>query len=456
MNNKNNLNINLIKLFLSIVLIVTGFILDKNSFIWHFHGFLLLITLVSNKRLLQITGVLNTLLFFIQEFTNYIYLDTISSTMSLFTFLLFVISLLHSDSKLFSKDKKEENINYYLARIGDNLKIIAVPFFVYGLTYLAIFFTTILFSEALDFLSLLNGMLLLGLAYYNTNNNFSNTNEVDIHWITTFLTNLFVPISTVLNIIVIIVSLMLISDPHPFLTYEFQLSTFSILILNNLFIDSYGEFNKNKIINKAFKIVSICLPIVLAFLIFKYQLTDTFTYSGVYIIIFIIFYAFWKLFKLINKKTFLVIASILYTFPVIGLLSNPLRESKIYNISLNKVFTRTDRYNSTHEHEEDEHVHEHEFHSTWNAKRTISLNLKDNKTVIDNLEIYIEVDKIIVKNINTQEIKEVTFANGSISKFAFATDNKSLIEINYINTAIDKDGKTLFVEDAEISVYKFE
>lgn len=436
-----------IAFFITSIIMIGLFLLDKNQFSYHVSVVTLLIALLSKNRLVNVSGVLTFILYILSDFSEYIYFDELYYSSVPMTISLFIATLLYSNYSF--KEKEIIDVDFYISRIIDFLKSIILPFFVYLLGFVVIFFVQILKLEGLsDFLTLVNGILYLFLL----NRNIKSVNEKQVNtkaeWLRTFVNNIYIPFSVVLMLIVGIEGIYFLFEPERLLSYEFQLGVFGILILNNIFVDTFiTNEMKNKIINRFFYYLSIIFPFLLTILIVKtqsnniYTLSNVNTLSGVYSLVFAILYTTWKTNK-INKKLFFTLSTLIYLCPVIGLPTNPYQLSLINNTSIEKILTRKSYYEIREDIDDIDNI-EYKTYYNGNYLEHHSISIpEENKMesyedrIDDNLYFTIEGNKLYY-TLDNEKI-EVDYKNPAFESPVFITD-KHVAWIAYVDTETEKE-----------------
>lgn len=425
---------------LGIVYLIFASLLDKNNILSHIQITLLISALTLKKNGLILFALSSNLLYWLSEYTKFVYIDNLMSTTTIFTILAITISFIHKDTKVFTSENETPEI--YLSRVIDFLKVFIVSFIIYLISYSVVYFISVLGINTLDKIATaINGAILVILTHKQILSLKDNKEISSANWLKDFITKVYVPITIGLMSIVVLESLYFLSISKHFLSYEFELGVFTLLIINNILISSFiSKENIAPKVNKVFFVLDISIPILLGILMFKHHFDNGFAMSVLYIAIFSVLYVLWKLNKF-NKKTFLSFVTILYFFPVVGLVTNPIREAMINKISVIDVLTKENYHNYTPPADSD--VEDKNNISLMREEKEVFENLNENnkKMIIDNeLEISIEGHSIFVTNLKTKDKSQIDLFNGEYIGHGTRTyhtpiliTSKSIIKINYVN-----------------------
>lgn len=411
-----------IQLPLTVVSIAVLFILSLlgfNSFIYHIQLALLLATLLSTNKFIQVTGTLNYLLFWIAENTDFLYINNISASLNVFTFLLFLTLSTYKDGS--------DSLSY-LRNLQVILKVFFVPYLIYAFSYVVIWFVAILGFESLDKIMLFaNGAVLLFLIGKNIKDTDVNE-KAEFIWLHKFANTALSPILIFFSSIVLLESLYFLWVSSNKLSYEFQLGVFSFLIVSHLFF--YPLLEKSKL-SKITKGILAVIPFFLSFLILVMQRYSNSTYSEIYAL-FLGVTILLLVIQKISTKTTIVIATALYFLPIFGLVTNPYRLSVIEDKTVQEVIYDTEYYYNNYNY--DNSNNNTLFSSELEDFITLS---KDKSYKIDDFEIAIKNNQIKYTNGNESGVVEFDMYGTDFDSPTFIT-NDYIIRISYIEI---KDGE---------------
>lgn len=432
---------------LSVVYLIVASILDKSNILSHIQITLLIsaLTLKSNK--LTILSILSNGLYWLAEYSQFTYLKNLMASTLIFAILAVTISFLHNHTSLFTNEVEDPDC--YFNRIIEFLKVFILPFIIYLISFAVVYFIRILDIEALNKIAIfVNGLILVLLTQKQLSSIKDDKQFVSANWLKDFITKIYVPISIGLMSVVALESIYFISISKHMLSYEFELGVFTILILNNIVIESFIHKEKsNSRVIKSFRTLEILMPVILGILMLKHQFDNGFAISILYLFAFSISYVLWKLNKF-NKKTFLTLASILYFFPIIGLVTNPIREAMIRDVSVKDVIAQRSHHHVVESNFEKEDKEDKSNLNLMREESEIFEKLtKDKKNIVvdDELEISIENNDVIVTNLVTNTQETLDLFNGEyigyksrIFHTPILITSESIIKINYVTIENDE------------------
>lgn len=158
------------------------------------------------KRGVTLFAIFSNLLYWLSEYTKFVYIDNLMVTTTIFTILSIIITFLHENIKVLTKEN--ESPDSYLSRLVDFVKVFIIPFIIYLISYSVVFFVNILGIFFLNKIALIvNGGILILLIHKQILSIKDIKKLTSASWLKDFITNIYVPITIGLMSIVALESI---------------------------------------------------------------------------------------------------------------------------------------------------------------------------------------------------------------------------------------------------------